>query len=100
MVTYSELSAHRERNRNRRTVVLEGTVEGSDAASDVPLTAGNASVASVERVTFETPYVNGSVLTYNRTASDVEFFNQTDGSAQTEAHTDDTFVAVVTGTDE
>lgn len=106
MVSYNETAAYRHRNRNRRVVVLEGTPEAADADTDVPLTASNASLASIENVEFETTVLNSTtphaIPTYNRTANDVEFKAAGDGSdfGGNLSNDGETFVAIVTGKDE
>lgn len=105
MVSYTEQTAYRHRDRNRRVVVLEGTPEASDSVTDVPLTAGNASLNSIEYVAFETTVLNSTTPhafpTYNRTSNNVEFKDE-DGSDFTGNLTTDgeTFIARVVGREE
>lgn len=98
MVTYTELDAYRERNRNRRTVILEGTVESGDSAGNVALVAADAGLNSIETVIPQTTVVGAgnALLDYDSANDQIDFYDQ-DLSANTTTLTDDTFVVKVTG---
>lgn len=98
MVTWSESDAYRERNRNRRTVVLDGTLESGDT-SNASLTASDAGLDTIETVTLETPVVGAgnALASYSEGDDRIDFYDQ-DLSDNTTTLTDDVVTVVVTGT--
>jgi len=92
----TERHAYRLRNRNRRQVVAELTPDNSGDAS-YGLSPSDVGLNSIESVAFETPEVNGKLVTWDNANNNVDVVNVSDGTDNAADISGETIVAVVSG---